>query len=599
VTAALVRLPPAAPPRAPVAATAPGRPSVAELSAAVAAAGFGASAVIAGAAAPPPRAERRERLRCATAAGLLVGQIGLATLATADGGRVAALVPLQLLLAFPVALWCALPLYRRALAGARHGRLGMEALLALGVLGAFGVSALEALRGGAHLYLETGTALVAAALGVRTIEGWLEGRALATRGGAEAVTVGAGGGAAADALRARLDAALAGTAPAVRLADRLAQALVPVALLVALAALVGHIAAGRGLAASALAAVAVLVAACPCAFGAAASAGLSLAIVRLARAGVFVREPGVLEHLARLEVAVFDKTGTLTAGDLALAGTAWVGPPRPALLGAVRALAERAEHPVAAALCRALPPGAPAAVTGVRELPGRGIVGAVDGQPVTVGRRELFAPGPLEEARPAPGATRVWFGAPGQPPAGLVDLTDRVRPEAADVVAALAVRGITSELLSGDATLVARRVAAQTYIGRARGDLRPDQKAAVVADHVAAGRRVMYVGDGTNDGEALAAATCGVAICSGARAAAQAAAVVVTRPDLGAVLELVDMARRAGRMLRGSFVWALVSTLGLLPLAAFGQLRPIHAAALMVVSTASVALSSMGLRRRG
>ena len=618
---------------------------------------------------------------------------------------------MQLLFALPVVTWSAMPLYRRALAALRHGRVVMESLVSLGIAAAVLLSAVALVSGEIHVYFETAAALVAISLGGRALERWLKRRALRSltgllrfspakargaddgrfapletfaRGARIAVEAGevvpldvriagpveaardseivvgeslltgeprpvarragelvlAGsalergrligvverpaGRTVADGIRERVAEALRRSDAQSRLADRLAQGFVPLVLAVAGAAFAGHWWHGDGGGAAMLAAVSVLVAACPCAFGMAASLALSLASLRLAGAGVLVRDPAILESLRSPDVVVFDKTGTLTRGEMSLLAIGWTdtdehglldavraleehsshpigwsGPDEHGLLDAVRALEEHSRHPIGLSLRRLIPGTAVAAAEGVVEVQGLGVTGTVGGRRIAVGSPKMFAP-PKRPAPPAPaGATRVWFGCAGDEPAGYMDLADALRPGAPEFVAACKAKGIEVAVFSGDADETTRAIAQAAGIPVAFGNLRPEAKAAKVRALRAEGRRVVYIGDGFNDAEALAAADVGVALAAGADLAMLSAPVVATRESLESVSQLFHLARKTAKVVRANFVWAFVYNIALLPVAALGLLAPIHAAALMALSSASVALNSMRVGRVG
>jgi heavy metal translocating P-type ATPase len=593
---------------------------------------------------------------------------------------------MQLLFALPVVTWSAMPLYRRALAALRHGRVVMESLVSLGIVVAVLLSVVALVSGEIHVYFETAAALVAISLGGRALERWLKRRALWSltgllrfgpakarsaddgrfapleafaRGARVAVEAGeivpldvriagpveqsrdseivvreslltgeprlvvrrpgelvlAGsalergrligvverpaGRTVADGIRERVAEALRRSDAQSRLADRLAQGFVPLVLAVAGAAFAGHWWHGDGAGAAMLSAVSVLVAACPCAFGMAASLALSLASLRLAAAGVLVREPAILETLRSPNVVVFDKTGTLTRGEMSLLAIGWTGTDDHGLLNAVRALEEHSRHPIGLSLTRLIPGAVEAAAEGIIEMQGLGVTGTVGGRRLAVGSPKMFA-SPKRPAPPAPaGATRVWFGCVGDEPAGYMDLADALRPGAPEFVAACKAKGIEVAVFSGDADETTRAIAQAAGISAAFGNLRPEAKAEKVRALRAEGRRVVYIGDGFNDAEALAAADVGVALAAGADLAMLSAPVVATRESLDGVGQLFEVARKTAKVVRANFVWAFIYNIALLPVAALGLLAPIHAAALMALSSASVALNSMRVGRVG
>ena len=583
----------------------------------------------------------------------------------------------QLILAVPVVSWAALPLYRRAWAALRRGKVVMETLLSLGIIAAAGLSAFAIFTGNSETYLESATMLVAISLGGRALERWLkrlsarsltdmlhfsptkarrnedgrfaplrelqknelirveEGEAVpldlralsvvvvreglltgephpvARRAGdlvmggsvvERGTLIGrierAAGATVADAIKGRVSDALRQADTGSRIADRIAQGFVPLVILIALASLAGHLLNGADLMRAAMIAVAVLVVSCPCAFGVAASSALSLAVLRLADDGVLVKDPATLERACGIDRVIFDKTGTLTSGELSLLDIVWLNDSQPGIIDGIRALEEKSSHPFGIALSRLLPKGSgplPKA-EGVIEVPGMGVTGTVAGRRLAAGKSELFADvgGPLPG--PPPGASRVWFGEAGEPPMGYVDLADQLRPEALDVVGRLHRNGLDTELLSGDSHEPTASVAAFAGIPLALGGLKPEEKAARVSALQAKGERIAFVGDGFNDAEALAAADIGIALATGADLALVSSPVVITRGGLTGVVELIDVARKAARVLRSNFAWAFAYNVALLPVAAFGLLAPVYAAALMAVSSASVGLNSMRVR---
>ncbi len=624
-----------------------------------------------------------ELLRFALAAVVAVNLMMLAWIgygaffAGADDALAVTFSWVQLILAVPVVTWAASPLYRRAWAAIKRGRVVMETLLSLGIIAAAGLSAFAILAGGSETYLETATMLVAISLGGRALERWLkqlsarsltgmlhfsptkarrhddgrfaplqelqkdelirveEGEAVpldlravsdvvvseglltgephpVTRRTGDLVMGGSvvergtlvgrvereAGATVADAIKDRVSDALRRADAGSRIADRLAQGFVPLVILVAVASLAGHLINGAGAMRAAMIAVSVLVVSCPCAFGVAASSALSLAVLRLANEGVLVKDPATLERIRGIGRVIFDKTGTLTRGELSLLDVGWLNGSQPGIIDGIRALEEKSSHPFGIALSRLLPKGSgplPQAEA-IIEVPGMGVTGTVAGRRLASGKSELFAESKRPLPDPPPGASRVWFGEAGEPPMGYADLADQLRPEALDVVGELHRKGLDTELLSGDSHEPTSSVAALAGIPSATGGLKPEEKAARVAALQAEGERIAFVGDGFNDAEALAAADIGIALATGADLALVSSPVVITRGGLKGVVELIDVARKAAKVLRSNFVWAFVYNIALLPVAAFGLLAPVYAAALMAVSSASVGLNSMRVR---
>ena len=405
-----------------------------------------------------------------------------------------------------------------------------------------------------------------------------------------------------------------------RLADRISEIFVPTIILIAILTFVGWYLFGAEpkLVRAVATAIAVLVVACPCAMGLATPTAVIVGMGRGAEAGILVRDAALLESAGKLKAILWDKTGTLTTGALQLAALR----PHPngpfandpdALLRAVAAAEARSEHPlargvIAAASARgiALPESAD-----VELVPGRGIRATVEARRLEIGSRGLFtdgAPAALDawanEAARA-GATPLYVMANGAP-AGVISLADSVRPESAAAIRALAERGISSWIVSGDRQEVVNAVATAVGIplSQALGGVLPGGKADVVARVRATHGSVGMVGDGINDAPALAAADVGIAVGGGTDVASDAASATISSGSPSAVPALVDLARATTRTIRQNLAWAFGYNLLLVPLAAglalpaFGiGLDPAFAAAAMGLSSVSVVANSLRLRR--
>jgi Cu+-exporting ATPase len=405
-----------------------------------------------------------------------------------------------------------------------------------------------------------------------------------------------------------------------RLADRISEIFVPTIILISILTFVGWYLLGAEpkLVRAVATAIAVLVVACPCAMGLATPTAVIVGMGRGAEAGILVRDAALLESAGKMKAILWDKTGTLTTGSLQLAALR----PHPngpfandpdALLRAVAAAEARSEHPlargvVAAATARsvALPPA-----TDVELVPGRGLRATVDGRRLEIGNKGMFGSSEAaaldawaSEAAES-GATPLYVIADGAP-AGIISLADSVRPESAAAIRALADRGISSWIVSGDRQEVVNAVANAVGIplNQALGGILPSGKAVVVERVRATHGSVGMVGDGINDAPALAAADVGIAVGGGTEVASEAAAATLSSGSPSAVPALVDLARATTRTIRQNLAWAFGYNLLLVPLAAglalpaFGiGLDPALAAAAMGLSSVSVVANSLRLRR--
>jgi P-type Cu+ transporter len=392
-----------------------------------------------------------------------------------------------------------------------------------------------------------------------------------------------------------------------RLADRICTVFVPAVLTASGLTLAGWLLAGGTAESSFSAALAVLIIACPCSLGLATPAALMVACGRGAQLGIFIKRYEALEASRAVDTVVLDKTGTVTTGVMAVTGVLAAGVSREVLLRYVGAVEQASEHPVAAAISQAavkeLGPLPQAA--GFAALPGLGARGSVHGHEVVVGRDGLLRQqGMTVPASVADqcrrweqaGCTTVLAGWDGQV-RGAMAVADTVKQSAAAAVAELRRLGLRTVLLTGDSEATAEAVAAVVGTDEVIATALPDRKVAVIAGLQADGHRVAMVGDGVNDGPALAAADLGLALGTGTDVAITAADLILLRDDLGAVPDAIALARGTLGTIRGNLTWAFGYNIAAIPLAAAGFLNPLIAGAAMAASSAFVVGNSVRLRR--
>lgn len=356
--------------------------------------------------------------------------------------------------------------------------------------------------------------------------------------------------------------------------------------------------------------ITVLVIACPHALGLAIPLVVSIATERSARGGVLVKDRLALESMRTVDTVLFDKTGTLTLGEPTVTAIETAGDrTRDDVLALAAAAESDSEHPLARAVVTA---------ARHRELtvqragdfsssPAVGVRAVVDGTAVEVGGPYLLeqhglAELPVAETWRSEGAIILHVVADGDV-IGALRLADEIRSESRDAVAALHAVGVQVVMITGDARAVAEAVAAELGIDRVFAGVRPEDKAAKVAELQGEGRRVAMVGDGVNDAPALAQADVGLAIGAGTDVAIGSAGVVLASSDPRSVLSVIDLSREAYRKMKQNLWWAAGYNLLSVPLAA-GVLAPVGVvlpmsvgAILMSASTVVVALNAQLLRR--
>jgi len=371
----------------------------------------------------------------------------------------------------------------------------------------------------------------------------------------------------------------------VRIADRAARWYAPAVHTLALLGFAGWMLAGAGWHQSLLISAAVLIITCPCALGLAVPAAQIVAAGALMRRGVLIKDGSALERLAEADRALFDKTGTLTLGrpepvDL--------GPIAPARRPIVLALAQASKHPLSQALRAALEADGvrPVSLDDLFEEPAFGMRGSLDGHVVSLGRPMRDQGGDL---------MAVAFTLNGDAPV-LIQFRDALRPDAAPTVHRLEGLGLICSIVSGDRAVAVAPVA-QALGLTAQTAMHPQAKLDAIARLAAGGRKVLMVGDGLNDGPALAAAHVSMAPASASDVGQTAADAVFLGDSLAPVATAILVARRTMRIVRQNFVIAIAYNVLAVPLALVGVVTPLVAA--LAMSGSSIIVVANALRLRG
>ncbi|MGV9712908.1 heavy metal translocating P-type ATPase [Gordonia sp. NPDC003424] len=401
-----------------------------------------------------------------------------------------------------------------------------------------------------------------------------------------------------------VEEAQTGNANVQRLADRIAGVFVPVVIVIAVATVAGWLLAGADVDKAIAAGLAVLVIACPCALGLATPTALMVASGRGAQLGIFLKGYQTLDASRDVDTVVFDKTGTLTNGALTVTDVVvTAGHRRDDVVTAAAAVEHASEHAVAAAIAAAAEIGDRVVEDFVAE-PGRGVRGIVDGSRVRVGSprwvaRSLAVPADLARARrdaEERGQTVVYVAVDDEV-CGAIAVADTVKDSAASTIAELRRLGMRTLLVTGDNTAAARMVADQVGIDEVVAEVLPDEKVARIERLREEGRVVAMVGDGINDGPALATADLGLAIGRGTDVAIAAADIILVRNDLHSVVEALGLARATRTTIRTNMIWAFGYNVAAIPIAAAGLLNPLIAGAAMAFSSFFVVSNSLRLRK--
>lgn len=397
-------------------------------------------------------------------------------------------------------------------------------------------------------------------------------------------------------------------APIEALADRVSAVFVPIILLLSIITLFGWATWNGDWGHAVARAVAVLVVACPCALGLAIPVAVVSSLGHAARLGILFKGGDVLARTAGVNHIVFDKTGTLTLGRPKVVQS-WLSPEiQPNTHALAKSLAKHSDHPLSKALCLHLTSEPTLEITEVQNVPGMGIQGRFQNQQVRLGTARWIEQTLGQDHTPLNlpqqnTMTTSLCSVDDQVLAGWF-FEDTVRPEAASSITQLKGLGLSVEIVSGDQPGAVARLAHEVGIEAFQGAISPLGKGDHIIRLQKRSLKVAMVGDGLNDGPALAKADVGVALAQGADLAIAAAEVTLMRPNLGLLPRGIVLARRTRAIIHQNLIWAFGYNLVALPFAA-GLFEPLIgyspgpalAGLAMAFSSLSVVLNSLRLTR--
>jgi Cu+-exporting ATPase len=381
---------------------------------------------------------------------------------------------------------------------------------------------------------------------------------------------------------------------------------------------------GSSIAAGIIIAAAVLIIACPCAMGLATPAAIMAGSNAAAERGILIRDGMALEKAGEVTTVLFDKTGTLTQGKPAVAqfsvyaalpssSSIAPGPSAPVsevertrVLQLAAALTAPSSHPISQAIARV--GSGDFQLTDWTEAHGSGVQARfADGAAIArLGSLrwleqsgvDLKVAGDFTQTCSQEGATLVGL-AVNSVLLGVFAVQDSLKPGARDVLGLLARQGLKIHLVTGDNSLVAEALAKELGLPSEAvfAEVRPEQKAQLVARLQQQGERVAFVGDGINDAPALEQADLGIAVSRASDIAREAADIILLKSEIEAVPESLGLARATLRTIRQNLFWAFFYNCVGIPLAALGFMSPILCAASMALSDLVVIGNALRLRR--
>ena len=404
-------------------------------------------------------------------------------------------------------------------------------------------------------------------------------------------------------IRTLLDGLVWQRSPAERLADRFAAFMVYAAIVLAAITFAGHYFTS-GLETALLNSLSVLLIACPCALGIATPLTLWQAVSRAAENGILLRSSGLFEKLSAIREVFFDKTGTLTEMPHRVQEVVVEDGIRMSdFMDRIAGLEQFSTHPFGQAIMnhhgRKVP--AETEVSGFHTLPGAGVAGFVHGSEIHIGSLRLMLEngyaisGELltrSETALASGQITIFAGWQGRVH-GMIIIGERLRTEVRPMIEEIKKLGLAPGILTGDTESAGRRWQRLLDIP-VRAGLLPEEKLAIIRQ---AADSSMMVGDGINDGPALAAAGIGVAMAHGTDVARSASEITLIDDDLRALPWLFQLSAATQKKLKQNLAWSAAYNIIGIGLAMAGLLQPVLAALAMVLSSSFVTRNALGLRK--
>ena len=400
-----------------------------------------------------------------------------------------------------------------------------------------------------------------------------------------------------------VDEATSSKAPIARLVDKISGIFVPVVITAAVLTFAVWMICGAGTAFALEKAIAVLVISCPCALGLATPTAIMVGTGRGAKAGVLFKSAQALEAVGRADVIALDKTGTITVGKPVV--TDLLGD-EDEVLRLAAALETQSEHPLGRAIIERAGNLDLPAVSGFKQIVGRGITGIINGELCAVGNAAAAIDNPFAAGAEqwTEQAKTALFVVKGGKTIGAIAVADKVKADAKAAVERLEKAKVSVVMLTGDNEKTARAVAKQAGISAVFAEMSPQDKDAEILALQQGGHTVVMAGDGINDAPALARADVGMAMGRGTDVALDCADVVLTNNDLFSVVFAVELGRAVLKNIKENLFWAFFYNAVGIPVAAgvlypcFGiTLSPMIAAAAMSFSSISVVLNALRLRR--
>lgn len=404
-----------------------------------------------------------------------------------------------------------------------------------------------------------------------------------------------------------VEEAQASKAPIQKLVDKIASYFVPIVIGIAFISFIGWLIGGAGFSSALTSFIAVLIIACPCALGLATPTAIMVGTGLSAEHGILIRNSESLELTHRITDLVFDKTGTITEGKPIVQSFEIFNGDEKEILTLVYSAENKSEHPLAKAITNF-------AKTRVNKLiepekfiskVGFGIEAIVDGKKVLVGNKDFMNEyriniSPIEEQKGDLNFTGniLVYVAIDDKLVGLISIVDQIKLNSKEAISTLKQMKRNAIMLTGDNYEAAKLIADKVGIDKFYARVLPEDKNRIIKELKGENRVVAMVGDGINDAPALAEADVSIAMSSGTDIAIETADITLMKNDLNDVIKALKISHLTIKTIRQNLFWAFIYNIIGIPLAAFGLLNPMIAAAAMSLSSVSVVTNSLRIRSK-
>lgn len=389
-------------------------------------------------------------------------------------------------------------------------------------------------------------------------------------------------------------------APVQRLADKISAFFVPGVILSSLVTLLITYLITKDFTTSLLNSCAVMVIACPCSLGLATPTAIMSGTGVAAQNGILIKSGEVLEKIHKMDSIIFDKTGTLTTGELKVVEIKNNGNlSDDDFLSIIYSLEKNTDHPIAKSIVNFCKEKnvKEIEISALKVIAGMGIKAIYNNEEVLIGKKKFIEEkiGKLELN--IENELLTIFISIGNNLSGFVVLEDEVESNAFEIVKKLKEKNIDVFMITGDSEVVAKKVANKLGIENVLYEVMPDEKSQKVLELQKQGKIVAMVGDGINDAPALASADISFAMGTGTDIAMETADITLMNGNLNTLLNSINISEQTLKIIKQNLFWAFFYNIIAIPFAAFGYLNPMLAGFTMSLSSVSVVLNSLRLRK--